>query len=305
MFFGGSRSCVIANDIEGGVTGIAFIYNRSTASRFAPFVQHVVANNRVGGHSEEGITFDVRGNEASNIGCVEADAVASVDSSGGTNRVVLDAAGWSASPELAYYQYWMTFLSGALAGRSYRIDGHPEASARFDFPDTELTDADHGLIAPGDLVSIGVPALSNVITGNTVDCAASESEAADYGGAGIAHWGNVLFSAIAGNTVIDGEIVLRSLEGLAKPSPSYSDALGKAPVMHCAVSGNTVDRGNIRFGYKGYGDFTDNPSYQSIGCAATGNVVSGGSIIADAHQVIASGNVATSFETANGGAINP
>ena len=305
MFFGGTNGRIIGNVTDGGVTGIAFIYHRSTVSRFSPISRNIVMGNEVRGHSEEGITFDVRGNEAANTGCVEVDTIASKSTSGSSNRVTLTASGWSASPEAVYYGYYMTFLDGALAGRAYKIAAHPAGTAMFDFSDTVLTDAEHALIDPGDRVTIGMPALGNVVSGNIVDASQSVSEAAEYEGVGISHWGNTLYSTIVGNTVVNGEIVFRTLEGITRASPTYADNSGKAPVMHCAVVGNTVDHSNIRFGFKGYGGFADSPSFQSIGNTAVGNVVIGGDMIADANQVERAGNVVGSYVTANGGAFSP
>ena len=302
MFFGGSRSRVIGNDVDGGVTGIAFIYNRSTSGRFAPFLQNLIASNRVAGFSEEGITFDVRGNSADNIGVVENGTVSATDVSGPTNRIELGASGWGSSPEALYYGYWAMFVTGALAGRVYRITSHPAGTGKFGFSDTDLADAEYAAITVGDRVIIGMPAIGNTIVGNTVDCASSVSEAAEYDGAGIVHWGNAFYSSIVGNTVMGGEITLRSLEGLTTATGSYTGVSGKAPVMNCSVQGNTVYQGNIRFGFKGYGGFAGSPTYQSIGCIAGGNVVASGSMIADAHQVVNADNVADGLSTANGGA---
>lgn len=62
---GGSRNRVIGNTIDGGTTGIAFVYEK-VASGSTPARQNVIVGNTV--HSSEAaITFDVKGNDAANF----------------------------------------------------------------------------------------------------------------------------------------------------------------------------------------------------------------------------------------------
>jgi hypothetical protein len=289
--YAGLRNRIVNNTIDGGVVGISFVFDRSIVGISTITEGNVIAGNTVRGFSEEGISFDLRGNDGDVSSTIETDVVGSNGYTGPNYKVILADAGWSAAGADVYSGYYVTFLTGALAGRSFHIDAMLANNGTLVFAPTTMTEAEMLSTAPGDYVSIGAPSIGNIIQGNHVD--------ASDGLHAIMLYGNCFNNVVSGNTVI-GNIGVWSLEGLSKPTVTYTDNFPRGMSLYNSVTGNTVVKGDIDMMHFGFGVFEDTPTFLSVGNTAIGNTVIGGEIIADGHAVIATGNSAT-YDDAHGG----
>lgn len=309
IFYSGERNKIQDNDIDGGVVGISFLSFRSIVSSLAIIEGNVITGNTIRGYSEEGISLDCHGNIGANVNVVEVDTVASVTSAaGGTqNHVALGAAGWSAatSPFL-YYRHWVTFLDGALAGQSFRIQAQDTGTFIFftdPTVDGHMTDAERASITVGDTVAIGSPSLRNVIAGNHVD--AADSTSTGHGTkSGIILWGHAFLNTIANNTVKGGNIEIYNIEGMARPTPSYADNYGIGASIHNTVSSNTIEHGNLLWGFVDYHDGTGYPDGSGTPAIAYSGNVSRGNIIVGGEEIIQHQSVDTDQGGVGGGAVD-
>lgn len=249
QFYGGQRNRIIGNRVTAGITGIGFIFQRSTAGVAGTPIGNVIANNIVEGYTEEGITFDCRGNVAADISVVDWDEIASTS---GTNQIVLDHANW-ADAGSPFAGYAAVFISGALQGTVCTISAQSGATLTTDLSTTEL-----GKIVAGDEVVIGLPAYGNLISGNHVD--------GRNGTSGIVLWGNALGNSITGNTVLGSNagISLSSLSSLIRASNNVTGNTGRAPVAFNTVVGNTLMRTVIQDQFYDYGSDAYSPGDDTV-----------------------------------------
>lgn len=297
-FFSGKRNRVLNNTVQGGTAGVGFVMLRNTVGYSRIIEGNIVSGNTVIGYDEEGIAFDVNGSDGDTAGVIETDTVASTGTSGSNFTVTLADTGWGTHPAAVYFGYYCTFLTGALVGRSFFISDMPANTGRMVFVPADMTSAEHALIQEGDYVSIGTPQIANSITNNYVNAAGSASGHGTTNG--IILFGNCFHNTISGNVVEHGNIEINSIEGIDKPTTTYTDNNPRAMSLYNVVTGNTVTRGDILFDHLGFGAFEDNPTFQSVGNVAVGNAVLNGDIIADGHTVTAIGNAAT-YDTSNSG----
>lgn len=282
LFYGGRRNRIADNRINSGVTGILFLFQRSTAGYPGTFIGNVISGNTVAGVSEEGISFDIRGNVAADIAVIDRDTVASTSTSGANLRVTLTNAGWTGTN--TWLGHYLCFMSGALKGRAAEITA--QAGTLFTI---DVSSEEHGVIAGSDTVVLGLPALRNVITGNAVNATSSTTT-------GIVLWGLAYGNAIVGNTIIGpttanaskGGIVVASLSSLTTSTVNVTGSAGRAPSEYNVVTGNVVERADIYLQFKDYGTDT----FNSYGNVAVANALIGGRVVSERQQPIAIANPA-------------
>ena len=253
---GGGHNQITNNTTKGGVTGIIFLYRRSLngGGLASLSTDNVVSGNTCSGFSEEGITFDVMGNSAPDIPCLEYDTVKAV--SGSTITL-------SALPFPSYVGYDMVFLSGALNGRTRSIVGQSGSGFTLD-------SAPSG-VAVGDKVVIGATFKRNLVTGNTVTASSS-------GWPAINLYGLCYQNLIENNHVLTGAIKVESTDNLDVASGSVTRTYGRAPCGYNTVRNNIV-AGAVQLQYYVWptspsGHANTYPAFQTVGNNAIGNTCS-------------------------------
>lgn len=134
-----------------GVPIVGFLNISTITKSFGRgFIENEYEDTEINGWSEEGFSFDLRGNEADERAHRLMTHVAAVDTQG-----ITTVSGCS----LLGPQYSVTFHTGALAGQSFRIGGHP-ADNRFD-----LSGFSHESCSPGDYLSVSLTCTGNIVRG--------------------------------------------------------------------------------------------------------------------------------------------
>ena len=290
LFFGGAHNTITNNTTRAGITGIAFVYQRSTAGAAGVVCHNVVSGNNIYSPSEEGISFDCRGNVAADIAILDSGTVASRTYGGATLNITLTEAGF-ASSGTRFVNYFICFITGKLAGRAFRIGTHSNAVV-------SIGQTYFGIendVTAGDQVVIGAASVANQVYGNTVR---------DAGTAGIILWGFAFNNTISNNTLrgpgvlnttltaasqYAGGIEIASINDVVTSTQSVTLAPGKGPTMGNVISGNVVYGANIRCGLKRYGA---SPDFTSVNNRVLNNTVLSGMILSDAHDVTYQNNIA-------------
>jgi hypothetical protein len=259
---GGKRNQITNNVTHGGITAIAFLYSRgSNGGGTASVIDgNVVKGNTCSGFSEEGITFDVLGNQAADVSTFEDARVASVAG----QTVSLSSAAYP-----SYVGYDMVFVSGAMAGHTRTIVAQSGSSFTLDGPVSA---------APNDEVVIGAPFKNNVVANNTVSAAGSNNAILLYGMA----FGNT----IENNRVLVGNLKVESLDNIVPATGSATRSYGRAPCGYNTVQSNTV-AGDISLEYYAIptinGHANSYPAYTSYG----NNVIANSCSHIDANRQVA------------------
>lgn len=264
---------IIANNINGGKTGVSILYQRTNASRsvsdvYAVSAHNLIANNYITNVSEESISIDCNGNDPTNCAAREVDTVASVSSL----TVTLSAGGWAGITANAHFNDYAGFVTGALAGRIFRITASSGATITLD-----CTGAEASAITAGDLVVIGAWAFNTVISGNRIQCRSGANAT------GIMLWGMCQGITIGPNTIehlyrtsVLDCIGLASLNKVDGTGSRVSTAGRNAPVMGCTVGEVVARGGNINLRYEDYGSGAPDyvaPGNSVVGAKALGNAL--------------------------------
>jgi hypothetical protein len=268
QMLGGKRNQITGNVTRGGVTAIASLYSRSVNGGGAASLieDNVISGNTCSGFSEEGITFDVLGNQALDIPALEYDHIRAA----GGSSVTL-----SSLPFPSYVGYDVVYLSGALAGHTAGIVA--QSGAAF-----TLAAAATGALV-NDQVVIGAPFKDNVVSGNTVSAAPGNNAILLYGMA----FGN----RIENNHVLVGNIKVESLDNLVIASGAATGTYGRAPCGYNTVKGNVV-AGNVSLEYYAIPTISGHSNTYSPYVSVGNNVVGNTCTRIDANQQVAfiSGN---------------
>jgi hypothetical protein len=221
QILGGKRNRITNNVTKGGVTAIAFLYSRSVNGGGAASLieDNVITGNTCSGFSEEGITFDVVGDSATDAAALEYDRVSVV----GSSTVTLSPLSFP-----SYVGYDLIFLSGALRGQTRSIVS--QTGATFSLSGS-LAGA-----AVNDEVVIGATFKRNLVSGNTVRSSGSNWPA-------ILLYGMAFGNRVEGNTVRTGGIKVESIDNLAVATGSATRTHGRAPSGYNTVRNNTVGGG--------------------------------------------------------------
>lgn len=263
---GGNGNLIALNQINGGITGIALVYDRSTAGTAGVFVGNRIVSNAIRGVTEESIGLDARGNIAASTAALETDTVASkANPAGTTYTVTLTHAGWSSSSSMA--GYYVVFTTGALRGRAALISAHTANSAVFTI---KVNAAEYARIAAADEIVIGAPFLGNDISHNNIEMPVSTSAV------GISLWGMCVGNTVSANTVLNADqrasalgIRAESLAGIT--STGSVTAKRRAPCMNNNISHNNLAMADLRLGFNDYGS----DPYYSFGNKAADNNIMG------------------------------
>jgi parallel beta-helix repeat protein len=275
--YGGSGNVIVRNNTVGGITGVTFVYHRGVAGTAGKIRGNVIADNRIVTPSEEGLSLDCHGNEPAAIAVVDYATVSSIfwEPAVPQMQVTLDAA--FAAGGSAFYDYDLLFMSGALAGQVYSIDG---ASNRV-MSLNRFNPNQSAAIVANDAVAIGAVMTGNSITGNTIEHA---------GTYGIVLWGMCASNSITNNTVrgtrsgsaVTGTISLMSQDGLAVATNNVSARSGKGPVTNNVVANNTLTDTNLVFDIVLYGVAV---GYTTLGNRSVGNVFNNGNQVVNLHTL--------------------
>jgi hypothetical protein len=197
IILGGKRNVVKNNTMHGGKTGIIFKYSReANGGGYNSLLEdNLIMNNTVQDFAEEGISFDVVGNDSNQVASLEYDTISSASRS----QVTLAHPNWKSFGNPSYVGYDMIFLSGTLAGQLRRITA--QSSATF------TLDADTTGAANGDEIVIGATFKRNIIRNNTVISKAPGS---------ILFFGMGFYNIIEHNTLTAGSVSIRSLDNVEK-----------------------------------------------------------------------------------------
>jgi hypothetical protein len=299
VIIGGARNRVAFNTIYGGVTGIQIISTLDSVGRYTPYVGNVIHGNTVWEFTEEGIALDVRGNDSDDKGVKDWDTVSATGpGSSGRVQVTLGDAGWAAYPGATLSNYYATFISGALAGRSYKITTVNSGTGQMEFTTADMPSADHVQIVAGDVVVIGMPFLHNIISSNYVDAYGAQSGHNDEDGnpvhSGIILFGNSFNTSVVGNTVVNGDISTWNAQATTAASPgSYANSSIITPSMFNTIAGNAVSNGKIHLAFRPNGATTAVTPY--YGNVVSGNSVPGGTIRVESQTAVVVGNFAKSY----------
>ncbi len=250
---GGSHNRVTNNVTKGGVTGIIFLYRRSLNGGGAAslITDNVISGNTCAGFSAEGITFDVMGNSAEDMPCLEYDAVKAA--SGSTITL-------STLPFPSYVGYDVTFVSGGLNGRTRSIVGQSGNVFTLDSAPTG--------VAVGDQVVIGATFKRNVVSSNTITASSSRWPAINL-------YGMCYQNLIENNRVRTGAIKVESTDNLDVASGSATRTYGRAPCGYNSVDNNVV-AGAVQLQYYVWptspsGHVNTYTPFQTVGNNAIGN----------------------------------
>lgn len=237
---GGYYSKYCNNIINGGITGISFLANRSV-NRIQGFHDNVISGNIIRGISEEPISFDLRGNNPGRCGSIVQGTVSSHSVPG---RYIVPS---FTMASYGYISNFVCFLDGKLAGRIYKnIDMGAGGNSYIQLD----TDCDASLITDGDAFVVVVPAYRNIISENVI-----ASPATGGSGSGIILWGNSFENIISDNSLNDSAINLVSLTGIV-------DGV-YGPVNNNLIECNKVFSSSLAVQYQdlGGGVYTTYPSY--------------------------------------------
>jgi len=227
QFAGGKRNRVTNNVVTGGVTGILFIYSRvvTDGNKASLIENNEVIGNTLSGFSEEGISFDVAGNNTETVASFEYDTIAVVSGS----TITLSNHNW---PD--YVGFDMVFLSGNMESRTRSITNQ----VGNDFVlDAAVTDA-----APGDEVVIGAAFKGNLVQNNTVTAQS----------AAIMLYGMCFENIVENNVILDGHIIVESTDNIEKSDGNVTGTWGRAPSGYNRVLNNTINNGHVRLVYWGW-----------------------------------------------------
>ncbi|MGQ3294301.1 MAG: hypothetical protein ACT6U0_19075, partial [Shinella sp.] len=284
--YGGRGNVIEGNDLNGGIGGIMFIYTRNVAGRQGKIRGNIASGNTVAGFTEEGITFDARGNSAAGAGVIDQGTVGSKSYNSSVRQMTLtlaEAAFAGSGSTLSGYD--CCIVSGPLAGQVFSIGAHSGAA----FTLTDVPPEVNSAIAAGVKVVIGAAFLGNVAIGNHVDARLATSY-------GLGIWGMGFGNQIKGNTLwgtqtsagARGTLRLASLGGILKSDLNVTDALGTAPCMNNVVDGNSVNFTDIEARNWLYSGAAE---YDNYGNRFTRNILNSGVIRLDRQQNLTSENV--------------
>ncbi len=186
---GGSTTRVINNRTQNGITGILFISQR-TNGRFNNTAGNLIQGNYIADTSEEGISFDCRGNSSTlwpENGTNPIVTFASISNNSNSQRaMVISETGQGLNWATSYYAIALT---GNNLGHVLLISGSGNG-----FIDIERSNGD-GAVAGwtvGDKLLITMPFQHNTVIGNTcVGCARSS----------IIFYGSSWWNTVIGNTI--------------------------------------------------------------------------------------------------------
>jgi len=235
QMYGGQYVNIEQNEVYAGKTGILCIYHTTIVGGIG-FQYITIQDNYIEGVTEESISFDTRGNDATNMSVREYDTVASTS---GSNQVVLSDADWAAQTTYNSGDWYLGFISGTLLGQYYRITAH--SGATFTLSGVPLAS-----VAAGNEVWVGAPAQFCEIKRNTIQMPNETTVS------GILLWGLAFQNTIGGapgdgNTVTNLSsadkygIRCAPLDGLAAGGDTGNAR--RAPVDRNTVSWNTVTGG--------------------------------------------------------------
>jgi hypothetical protein len=258
-FYGGSYNAVMNNRISGGVTGIVFLYTRSTSGSKA-LVHNTIQGNLVTGVTQESISLDCHGNTAADVSVFDWDTVSAKAINGSNVNITLTHANF-ASSGTAFGTYYIEFRTGKLAGQVFKILTHSNSLFTVEMDTTNV----YPLVTVGDEFVIGAPFFGNSIIGNIVD--------ASGGTASILLYGNCHGNTVMGNTVYGKDILLTTLSSLVRSSINVTTRFGRAFCEGNVVIGNTTRTAGIK---KVFTDFGADPFPEVCGNNITGNFVTNG-----------------------------
>ncbi|WP_422659313.1 glycosyl hydrolase family 28-related protein [Paenibacillus sp. EC2-1] len=277
QFYGGNRNLISHNRIFSGVTGINFLATKNLASSLGMIYGNIIAHNHMEKFSEEGVGFDVRGNDFVNGGAQEVDTVSSLFTNNGDYGVILSSLSWTGVGG-PYAGYFMSFLTGNQKGVCWTIKS--QTDGRFILEG--MSAAIQGTISVGDKILIGIQAVDNQIVNNWIN--------SPSGTASISLWGSSYGTIIQGNQCI-GKISVSSLHGIGRSgsvvTPPNGDSL-PAPCENNQIKDNKVSRGNIHLEMKRYGSAAP---YYSIGNIVEGNIIQNGSIVSEYQDDLIRDNI--------------
>jgi hypothetical protein len=258
---GGKRNKITNNITYGGKTGIIFKYSLlGNGGGYESLIEdNIVKYNTVEGFLEEGITFDLTGNDPAQIASLEYDTILSANGF----QVTLSHANWSLTGNPSYVGYDMIFLSGTLAGQLRRITAQSRATFTLD---KSVSGA-----AKGDKIVIGATFKNNIISKNRVINKGGFSKGS------IILFGMAFYNKIEGNIVENGGISIRSLDNLVRSKDSVTGTWGRAPCGYNLVKDNNVGHRVILL-YHAFpvmkGHANTYSSYNSYGNAVINNKIS-------------------------------
>lgn len=173
---------VDGNTIVGGTTGILFLHSWACSGCRKATEGNTVSDNVVSGISEESISFETNSGSSATDAIREYDTVASTT---GTNQVTLADAGWTGDSSYASGEFYLGFITGALAGEYYKISSKTNGTMTL----TGMTADLIATINVGDAVWLGLPIINNTIVRNRVTISGASS------------YGIVLYGTAFDNTV--------------------------------------------------------------------------------------------------------
>lgn len=283
--------------IDGGRTGIVFLpaFSR-TKFLNGPCENNVISNNRLMNVEEEFISFD-HGNQPQDMAARDMSVIAGTARRGRAGFEIRLTGNWSDAGSF-FASSHACIVTGALAGRVLKVVS-ADGGVLFFNRDKNLSDGDFSRLKAGDLVTLGLPFLNNVISGNEISGETGEDRNYPMGYATGIYLYNLCFgNRVFGNTVrlrrsadgdlcrgisirsshgyrTDGSIASRGRPGLATPS------------CNNLIEDNDVSGSDIVLDFHDYG--AQQP-YVSVGNRVVRNRVRGGRILISGHTDLSSDN---------------
>jgi parallel beta-helix repeat protein len=248
-------STITRNRIIGGITGILFLFRHDLAAYLVKQTGNTIAYNIITDISEEAISFDLDGNSGSHCSVREYDTIATTP---GSSVVTLSSGNWVAQTNYSSSRYYMTFISGPLAGNYYLITTHSGASFTL-----SITGGEYASIAASQGVVISSLVFANTIANNVCYNVAT----------GVSLWGCGSANTIANNIISASDYAIKfaSLNSIDSTG-SITANPRRAPSFNNLSTNNTCYAGTVDVAYyHNYGAASD---YTVISTAAVAASIS-------------------------------
>jgi hypothetical protein len=251
----------------------------SYADRGVSF-NNIAFRNTLTNISEEGISFDVVGNLASNVAALDNGNIASKP---GTDQIAMSGGTWSTAGTTGYVGYYACWMTGTNKGKTAKITAQSNGTLTLD-----TANIDYAAVTVGDRVAFGAPFMYNVVEQNHVTLKSGS------GTVGIDLYGlaynNTVKNNFATGSPTDDAIAIVALAALINSDINQSGNPGVAPTGYNTIDNNTTTGYNIVAELRNFGGAGN--EFLNYGNSLTRNTIqASGAVIADYHVMATTGSV--------------
>lgn len=244
----GRFNTIKTNKINTGITGITFLVDASLTKQI-PVFGNKIKDNNVQNISEEGISFDVWGNDGTKCGSLLSATVSTVVTHSNF-QITIDKT-FSA---FQYLNSFVVFLDGVRKGDICRINDMPSGGTSV----LQLEDQNWQVRnVAGSKIAIIIPFLFNEITGNTLTNCTLD---------GIYLYGNCIGTLVQDNTLNGCKLSLASLGGLItdRVAVSFNNVIKKNNIYGSEISFRALSWNSVAAPLGLKNEITDNNLYNSV-----------------------------------------